>query len=433
MLPAGLLLVLVLAAGSAWVAYQRDQERQLRDSRAGAQAAVQSLGSVDDPHDPQRGIVEQALERARSAADFRAVQADAGRRAAHLRALRAQLSRAGGGIGAGGMPADLSTEVAGLSALSADAAGSGIPVTEASAALADARASVAMPLQAQVDAHPALLARLKEAQTVLRGRLEYRWVWQISVPKNRLVLFYGNPLVPAAGAMGDGRPEQMLARLKQQTATYAGLDPGHPAIAGLDFITPVAQAQPQSDGSWVYRTPDEEIRPYVDLARDNHLLLFFDMQVGHSRVDAEMDRLAPYLELPEVSVALDPEFDMNLGGTPGVEFGKMTAATINAAADRLSALVTAKGLPPKILIVHQFRTDVLPDREKIITTRPGVTMVLCVDGVGAPGPKIGGYQQFAAPDRFQTGFKLFYKEDKPLMSEGQVLALSPPPSVVMYQ
>jgi len=423
----------LVASSAGLLANQHEQQRQLAESRASAMDAVQKLGRVDDLNDPQAPAERQALARAGSVDELARVGADAGARATRLVALRARLSAAGGGIGPDGAPLDLTAEAATLSALRSDASGSGLPVPEADAALGDVLSAAARPLQSQVDHHAALLAGLKAAEKQLASRLEYRWVWQISMPRNRLVLFYGNPLVPAAGALGDGRPEQMLDRLKQQTAAYTGLDQAHPAVGGLDLITPVAQSRPMADGSWVYRTPDEEIRPYVELARANHLLLFFDMQVGHSTVDAELDRLGPYLELPEVSVALDPEFDMNLGGTPGVEFGKMTAAEINAAADRLSALVMAKGLPPKVLIVHQFRTDVLPDRDKIVTTRPGVTVVLCIDGVGAPGPKVSGYDQFTSPDRFGTGFKLFYKEDRPLMSERDVLALKPAPALVMYQ
>ena len=59
-----------------------------------------------------------------------------------------------------------------------------------------------------------------------------------------------------------------------------------------------------------------------------------------------------------------------------------------------------------------------------------------MDGFGSPQEKIGDYQiydqQELLPGEF-PGMKLFYRLDQPLMSPSQVLALNPPPFMVMYQ
>jgi hypothetical protein len=121
------------------------------------------------------------------------------------------------------------------------------------------------------------------------------------------------------------------------------------------------------------------------------------------------------------------------GAVPGVEFGRMHADEINWVIDQLSNLVRTQHLPPKILIIHQFLESMLPDWQKI-RLQPGVQVITCVDGFGAPGAKIGDYQVFDRDQLIQyPGMKLFYKLDKPLMTPANVLALNPAPLMVMYQ
>ena len=259
------------------------------------------------------------------------------------------------------------------------------------------------------------------------------WMWQVSLPQHRLVIFYGNPLSPVMGPIGQYSDADLIARLQAQAQEYADLDPTHAVVPALDYVTPVAQGVPMADGSWVYRMPDDSIQHYVTLANANHALFFFDMQIGHSTVQKEVNHVWSYLEQPGVDLSLDPEFDMAPGDVPSVEFGRMYASEINWVIDQLSNLVTTQHLPPKILIIHQFLESMLPDWQKI-KLQPGVEVVTCVDGFGPPGSKIDDYAQFDHDQLIQyPGMKLFYKLDKPLMSPQDVLALDPPPLMVMYQ
>ena len=48
--------------------------------------------------------------------------------------------------------------------------------------------------------------------------------------------------------------------------------------------------------------------------------------------------------------------------------------------------------------------------------------------------KIGGYDRYVREARAQyAGFKLFYRQDVPLMSAQRVLGLEPTPDVVIFQ
>lgn len=259
------------------------------------------------------------------------------------------------------------------------------------------------------------------------------WLWHTDLPNHRLVLFYGNPLSPVMGPIGQYSDSDLMARLDEQAQAYATLDPAHDVVPGLDYVTPVVQSEAMDDGSWVYRMPSDSVEHYIDLANSHHALFFFDLQIGHSTVQKEINLLWPYIQRPGVDVALDPEFDMPPGAIPDQVFGHMTAAEINWVIDQLSNLVTTHHLPPKTLIVHQFLQEMLPDWQNI-KLKPGVQVVTCVDGFGTPGEKIDDYRMFDKDQLIQyPGMKMFYKLDTPMMSPADVLALDPPPAMVMYQ
>jgi hypothetical protein len=212
-------------------------------------------------------------------------------------------------------------------------------------------------------------------QSVLQRMYDlYGWMWNVSLPADRLVVYYGNPFSAAMGPIGAYSEADLLSRLRQQAQTYAQLDPTHPVIPALDYVTPVAQGAPMADGTWRARMPDDSIEHYRNLANTNHMLFFMDMQVARSSVQREVNAVWPFLEQPGVDLALDPEFDLTSGGIPDVNLGHMTAAEINWVIDKLSTLVQTLNLPPKILIIHQFRIEMLPDWQNI-HLKPGVEIV----------------------------------------------------------
>ncbi len=255
------------------------------------------------------------------------------------------------------------------------------------------------------------------------------------LPGHRIVAFYGNPLDAQMGVLGQGSPKEMLARLAKQAQAYQALDPSHPVIKALELVATVAQASPGPDGAYSLLMPASLIKSELKLARSAHALLILDIQVGHSTVAAQVKSLEPFLKLPDVELGLDPEFDMDQipSGIPGQEFGSMTAAAINGAIQVLHRLVVRDHLPPKILIVHQFLPEMVPNWQAI-KPLPGVSFIMDTDGFGTPADKIANYKAFITDQPIgYGGIKLFYTQDTPLMSPAQVLALKPSPLLVVYQ
>jgi hypothetical protein len=253
------------------------------------------------------------------------------------------------------------------------------------------------------------------------------------LPTYRIVAYYGNPLAPTLGRLGETPPNEMLARLQRTVDFYTQADPSRPVKPALELITPLAQGSPGDDGLYRARMSADLIEQVAGWAADNDLLFILDVQVGRSSVADEVTHLAPYLSRPHTHLALDPEFAMGPGQVPGQAIGSLDASDVNQAIQALANMVNIDQLPPKVLIVHRFLPSMLTNADAI-QSDPRVQMVIDVDGFGAPDTKISKYNAFVrdAGANF-GGMKLFYKFDTPLLAPEDLLTLDPPPDVVIYQ
>ena len=251
---------------------------------------------------------------------------------------------------------------------------------------------------------------------------------------SRLVTFYGHPDNNRLGILGEfAAPAAMIAKLKAQAADYHTADPSRPAIPTIELIASVASDTPGDDGLYLNRTRLPLIEEYADIAAQNGCLLLLDIQLGYDSMENEVARLAPVLKRPYVHLAIDPEFHVQRGEVPGEVFGSVTAAEVTTAATMLAGIVTQNGITDKVLVVHQFRDEMLPDKANIKPV-PHVQLVTVMDGFGAPGAKSGNYKKFIHDELIQYGgIKLFYKQDVPLMTPADIIALDPSPLVVIYQ
>ncbi|MDE2490163.1 MAG: hypothetical protein KGM24_04905, partial [Elusimicrobia bacterium] len=253
------------------------------------------------------------------------------------------------------------------------------------------------------------------------------------LPWRRIVTYYGNPMSARMGILGQMPPEQMMDALAAQAEEWRRADPRTPVQPGLELVATVADGKPGPSGLYRTRMPDAMIRRVIGEARSRGWITILDVQVGRAKVKDEVERLVPYLRSPDVHLALDPEFDMPPGGVPGRRIGTMDASEINDAIAIVAPLVTRYGLPPKILLVHRF-TDRMVVHHDRIRRDPRVQVVMVMDGYGIPALKRMIYRVEIRREPVQyAGIKLFYKNDKPLMSAKEVLSLQPGPSVIIYQ
>ncbi len=251
---------------------------------------------------------------------------------------------------------------------------------------------------------------------------------------HRMVSYYGHPLSGAMGVLGQLEPEAMVRELKAQARAYTRLDPDLPAKPAIELIASVAQPVPGPDGLYLTRTEPRLIEKYSRLAEENDCLLLLDIQIGYSTIADEVEVLRPYLEREHVHLAIDTEYDMIPPDIPAQQIGSSPGADIMGAARTLSEIVRENDLPPKVLVVHQFQSGMIQNKQ-MLRPVPNVEFVLHADGFGTPRQKIVKYNALVRDEPIQYGgFKLFYDQDAPLLSPRETLkVLEPNPAVISYQ
>jgi hypothetical protein len=200
-----------------------------------------------------------------------------------------------------------------------------------------------------------------------------------------LVTWYGNPWSERMGILGRLDGDALATGLKRQAAAYAAVTSKR-VVPAYELVAVIGQPEPGRDGRYRRRESREVIDRMLAAARAAGFKLILDVQTGRSTVLAELSYLAPYLQEPDVYLALDPEFSMGATGVPGQRIGQMQADDVNDAIAVLENLQERYQLPPKILIVHQFTTGMLPDKEKIWTSSM-LDVALVADGFGSPALK----------------------------------------------
>lgn len=259
------------------------------------------------------------------------------------------------------------------------------------------------------------------------------------LPFNRIIAYYGNYYSTRMGILGELPPEEMLKKLMGEVKKWQEADTAVNTIPALHYIVTSAQGSPGKGNTYRMRMPFTQIDKTLELAKKIDAVVFLDIQVGWSTLQQEIPQLEKYLSMPNVHLAIDPEFSMKTGRVPGSVIGTFDAADINYATQYLADLVKKNNLPPKILVIHRF-TKGMVTNYKQIKLRPEVQIVMDMDGWGFPAKKVNSYKLAVVSEPVQfTGFKLFYKNDiktppwKTIMKPEDVLKLYPKPMYIQYQ
>jgi len=257
------------------------------------------------------------------------------------------------------------------------------------------------------------------------------------LPYKRIVSYYGNLYSKQMGILGELPPTQMLAKLQKEVANWQQADSALEVIPALHYIAVTAQSYPGKGNKHRLRMPFHQIDSVLKMAEQINAIVFLDVQVGLSTLQAEIPELEKYLKMPNVHLGIDPEFSMKTKQKPGSVIGSFDAADINYTIEYLQKLVKDNNLPPKVLVVHRF-TQAMVKNYKDIKPKPEVQVVMDMDGWGFPAKKINTYRQFIYREPVEyTGFKLFYKNDTKnntrMLTHEELLKLKPQPVYIQYQ
>ena len=277
-------------------------------------------------------------------------------------------------------------------------------------------------------------AQLQANVAVARTGVELPAGGQLVLPGKLYVALYGHPGSDALGVLGEQGVDATIARAQALAASYERAGSAVPVVPTLEIITTVASSA-LGDGDYSDESSLDQVRPLIDAAGKAGVYVVLDLQPGYDDFLTQAKMYEPLLALPHVGLALDPEWRLKPGERHMRQIGRVGADEVNSVVTWLAELVRERELPQKMLLLHQFKTYMLEERERIVTTRPEVTVVTQMDGHGPTSTKFETWNvlQQDSPEGMRWGWKNFYDEDLPTMTPAQTLAVEPTPVFVSYQ
>ena len=257
---------------------------------------------------------------------------------------------------------------------------------------------------------------------------------EVLFPMHRLLALYGYPGTPALGALGEQGLSASIARIHRIAASYRALS-SVPVVPAFEIIATVAQASPGPDGTYSYESTVASLRPWVRRATHAGLYVVLDLQPGRASLLAQARRYRSLLTLPDVGLALDPEWKLQPGQLPLRQIGSVTISEVNGVVRWLAGLTARYHLPQKLLVLHQFRLSMITDEQRLETRYDDLAIVIHMDGQGTPEDKLQTWQAVIknAPAGVFFGWKNFFAKDHPTLSPLQTMSNTPKPVMISYQ
>ena len=206
---------------------------------------------------------------------------------------------------------------------------------------------------------------------------------QVLFPGRLLVALYGHPGAPALGALGQQGLQASITRARHAAAAYRALS-RVAVIPAFEIIATVAQAHPGRDGDYSYQSSVASLRPWVRRATAAGMYVILDLQPGRASLLAQARRYQPLLELPDVGLALDPEWKLAPGQLPLQQIGSVSISEVNSVIRWLADLTAQYHLPQKLLVLHQFKLSMIRDEHKLDTRYQDLAILIHMDGQGTP-------------------------------------------------
>ena len=211
---------------------------------------------------------------------------------------------------------------------------------------------------------------------------------------------------------------------------------GYTVVPTFEIIATVAAGSAGDDGDYSNEMPLDLLRSWVDFAGANGVYVLIDLQPGRTDFLSQAVLYEELLLEPHVGLALDPEWRLGPDEFHLEQIGSVEAAEVNEVVRWLAALTREHALPQKMLLLHQFRDDMLPNRDQI-EAPPELALVIQMDGLGTIPDKNTSWARTTAgweTDQFEYGWKNFFDEDIPgPLGPGDILLLVPSTVYISYQ
>ncbi len=257
---------------------------------------------------------------------------------------------------------------------------------------------------------------------------------QVLFPTRMIVALYGHPGVPGLGALGEQGLAASITRARQMAAPYRGLTKAR-VIPAFEIIATIAEGSPGPDDSYSYESSVASLRPWVRKATAAGMYVILDLQPGRDNFLAQAKKYTALLKLPNVGLALDPEWKLQPGQLPLQQIGHVSIAEVNSVVTWLAKLTWQYRLPQKLLELHEFRLSMIQNENRLDTKHDDLAIVINMDGQGTPQDKQQTWNAItgAAPKGVRFGWKNFFVKDHPMLTPSQTMAHKPRPVLISYQ
>ncbi len=257
---------------------------------------------------------------------------------------------------------------------------------------------------------------------------------QVLFPGHRLVALYGHPGTPGLGVLGEQGLNASIARAKKMAAKYDSLS-SVPVVPTFEIIATTAQSVPGPDGDYSGESSVASLRSWVQKASAAGVYVVLDLQPGRANFLDQAKLYQELLRLPNVGLALDPEWRLTPSQRPLGQIGGVDAKEINSVTSWLADLTAKEKLPQKLLVLHQFQLTMIRNEKKLDMDHDEVQLLIHMDGQGSTALKDGTWQAVthAAPKGMPFGWKNFYDEDDPMLSPAETMSKKPAPMMISYQ
>ena len=277
-------------------------------------------------------------------------------------------------------------------------------------------------------------SRLAARVAVARTGVQLPDGGQIVVPMHRIVALYGHPGVASLGALGQQGLRASVTRAKQVAAHYRTLS-HTPVVPAFEIIASVATNAPGPDGTYSYETPVASLRPWIQAATKAGMYVILDLQPGRANFLTQAKMYRSLLELPNVGLALDPEWKLQAGQLPLHQIGSVSITEVNSVVAWLAELTAEYRLPQKLLELHEFKIGEIQNEQLLDTHNDDLAIVMNMDGQGTPAMKQQTWNAVRAfaPSGVTFGWKNFYVKDQPMLNPSQTMSKTPNPVIISYE
>ena len=276
--------------------------------------------------------------------------------------------------------------------------------------------------------------RLAERLAVAETGVQLPGGGQVLFPMRTIVALYGHPGTPALGALGQQDLPASIARARAVAAQYSALTRVR-VIPAFEIIATVALGSPGRTGSYSYQSSVAGLWPWVRAASKAGLYVTLDLQPGRANLLTQAKLYRSLLKLPNVGLALDPEWHLGPHQLPLRQIGSVGIKEVNDVVDWLARLTAKYHLPQKLLELHEFRLTMIRDIQNLDTRHADLAIVVNMDGQGAPSTKQQTWEAVVAhaPKGVFFGWKDFYVKDTPMLGPQATIDHRPRPVLISYQ